>query len=274
MINSRRRIGRNNEHLSESFIACKSLFPAFSRLIFTAGLGGRYYHYLHFIGEERKALTPPSLGGQAVHLGVGVSGAVMRAVRTNFSPDCTGSQGELRLRLLLVITIQKRPAGAMALPKRPLPGTVRAQWPFPPPGPHQPLSCPFLCQPLSLCIVKIGQPLANNTTLGSGQAGLWWESLIKLKPGTVAHARNPSNPKAERQEDCCKLGARVGMLVARLGQPRLHSKTLSQQNGTKQTRKKLLKKPKCGVLSPDTVCVEGAQSLPHSSGSSVANLTL
>lgn len=71
LINSRRRIGRNNEHLSESFIACKSLFPAFSHLIFTAGLGARYYHYLHFIGEERKALTPPSLSGQTAHLGGG-----------------------------------------------------------------------------------------------------------------------------------------------------------------------------------------------------------
>lgn len=74
LINSRRRIGRNNEHLSESLIACKSLFPASSHLIFTAGLGGRYYHYLHFIGEERKALTPPSLSGQAVHLGGGAAG--------------------------------------------------------------------------------------------------------------------------------------------------------------------------------------------------------
>lgn len=64
-------MGRNNEHLSESFIACKSLFPAFSHLIFTAGLGARYYHYLHFIGEERKALTPPSLSGQTAHLGGG-----------------------------------------------------------------------------------------------------------------------------------------------------------------------------------------------------------
>lgn len=60
LINSRRRIGRNNEHLSEPFIAYKTLLPAFSHLIFTTGLGGRYYHYLHFIGEESKAPTPLS----------------------------------------------------------------------------------------------------------------------------------------------------------------------------------------------------------------------
>lgn len=96
LINSRRRIGRNNEHLSESLIACKSLFPASSHLIFTAGLGGRYYHYLHFIGEERKALTPPRLSGQAVHLG---GGAAVKAVRTS-PPAATGSPAEHRLRLL------------------------------------------------------------------------------------------------------------------------------------------------------------------------------
>ena len=56
-----RRMGRNNKHLSESFIAYKSLSPAFSHLIFTTGLGRRYYHYLHFIGEECEAPTPPSL---------------------------------------------------------------------------------------------------------------------------------------------------------------------------------------------------------------------
>ena len=72
LINSRRRIGRNNEHLSEPFIAYKTLSPAFSHLIFTTGLGRRYYHYLHFIGEERKAPTPPAGAGQATYLwGVG-----------------------------------------------------------------------------------------------------------------------------------------------------------------------------------------------------------
>lgn len=71
LINSRRRIRRNNEHLSESFIACKSLSPASSHLIFTASLGGRCCHYPHFTAQEREALTPPSLGGQAVHLWVG-----------------------------------------------------------------------------------------------------------------------------------------------------------------------------------------------------------
>lgn len=70
LINSRRRIGRNNEHLSESFIACETRFPAFSHLIFTTGLGRGYYHYLHFIGEERKAPVPPSWAGQPAHLGV------------------------------------------------------------------------------------------------------------------------------------------------------------------------------------------------------------
>lgn len=71
LINSRRRIRRNNEHLSESFIACKSLSPASSHLIFTASLGGRCCHYPHFTAQEREALTPPSLGGHAVHLWVG-----------------------------------------------------------------------------------------------------------------------------------------------------------------------------------------------------------
>lgn len=108
-----KKITRNNEHLSESFMACKSLFPAFSGLILTAGLRGRYYLYLHFIGEERKTLTPPSLSRQAVHLGGGAgdSGAVMKAVRTSH-PIVTGSQGEYRLRLELVITTGERPAGA------------------------------------------------------------------------------------------------------------------------------------------------------------------
>ena len=59
LINSR-RMGRNNEHLSESFIAYKTLSPEFSHLIFTTGLGGRYYHYLHFIGEESESPTPNS----------------------------------------------------------------------------------------------------------------------------------------------------------------------------------------------------------------------
>lgn len=72
LINSRRRIGGNNEHLSGPFIAYKTLLPAFSHLIFTTGLGGRYYHYLYFIGEESKAPTPPSSARQAASLGVGV----------------------------------------------------------------------------------------------------------------------------------------------------------------------------------------------------------
>lgn len=52
----------------------------------------------------------------------------MRVVRTKFSPDCAraSSQGECRLRLVLVITMGERPAGVMALPKRSLPETVRA----------------------------------------------------------------------------------------------------------------------------------------------------
>ena len=75
LINSRRRIGRNNEHLSEPFIAYEMLSSAFSHLIFTTGLGRRSYHYLHFIGEERKAPTPPGWGW-AGHIPLG-GGAVM-----------------------------------------------------------------------------------------------------------------------------------------------------------------------------------------------------
>lgn len=182
LINSRRRIGRNNEHLSESFIACKSLSPAFSHLIFTAGLGGRYYHYLHFIGEERKAVTPPSLGGQAGRQAVhapqgGVSGSVMKAVRTNFSPDCAGSQSEYRLRLVLVITMGGRSAGVMALPKRSLSETVRARWPFQSSDPHWPLSCLFLWQlPSVHCEKRAGINQHHHTWQWENQ--LWWESLI------------------------------------------------------------------------------------------------
>lgn len=62
LINSRRRIGRNNKHLSEPFIAWKTLLPAFSHLIFTTGLGGRCYHYLHLTGEESMAPAPPCWG--------------------------------------------------------------------------------------------------------------------------------------------------------------------------------------------------------------------
>ena len=78
LINSRRRIGRNNEHLSESFIAYNTLSPAFSHVIFTTGLGGRYYHYLHFTGEGRKAPTRPCSGwASCIPLGVGSGETVM-----------------------------------------------------------------------------------------------------------------------------------------------------------------------------------------------------
>lgn len=78
LINSRRRIGRNNEHLSESFIAYNTLSPAFSHVIFTTGLGGRYYHYLHFTGEERKAPTHPCSGwAGCIPLGVWGDGDVV-----------------------------------------------------------------------------------------------------------------------------------------------------------------------------------------------------
>lgn len=102
LINSRRRIGRNNEHLSEPFIAYKMLSPAFSHLIFTTGLGRRYYHYLHFIGEERKAPTPPGWGW-AGHIPLG-GGAVMGTFSHSLkvvitSPQMvTGSKGKSWLR--------------------------------------------------------------------------------------------------------------------------------------------------------------------------------
>lgn len=78
LINSRRRIGRNNEHLSESFIAYNTLSPAFSHVIFATGLGGRYCHYLHFTGEERKAPTRPCSGwAGCIPSGVGSGETVM-----------------------------------------------------------------------------------------------------------------------------------------------------------------------------------------------------
>lgn len=67
LINSRRRIGRNNEHLSAPFIAYKTFSPAFFHLIFATGPGGRYYHYLHFVGEESQNPSFPSLGLGSLH---------------------------------------------------------------------------------------------------------------------------------------------------------------------------------------------------------------
>lgn len=57
------------------FIAYKMLSPAFSHLIFTAGLGRRYYHYLHFTGEERRLSHLPAGAEQVTYLcGVAVMG--------------------------------------------------------------------------------------------------------------------------------------------------------------------------------------------------------
>lgn len=70
--------------------------------------------------RKRRQSHLPAWAGRLRPVG-GVSGAVMRAVRTNFSSNCTGSQGEGRLRLVLVLTTRERPAGVMALPKRSLP---------------------------------------------------------------------------------------------------------------------------------------------------------
>lgn len=104
LINSRTRIGRNNEHLSEPFIAYKALSPAFSHLIFTTGPGGRYYHYLHFIGEGSKLPHLPAWAGQAAYLGrrgrqrrQGLASHLLEAVV--ISPQTViGSKGKSRLR--------------------------------------------------------------------------------------------------------------------------------------------------------------------------------